>query len=225
MLAPAVVSELVYKCDVVYHLAAAVGVRLIVEQPVHTLVTNVQGTEIVLDYCNRRQARTDRVQLRGVRRPSRGAAAARERPARVRPDHRTPLAVRGLEGAGRVPGARATTRSAALECVIARLFNTVGPRQSAAVRDGDPELRPGAQWRARCWRCTATERRRAPSATSRTRFVGSRVLMDDRSISGEIYNVGSTEQDPHPRPRATASWSSRARIRRSRSSRMTASTG
>ena len=46
-------SELVHKCDVVYHLAAAVGVRLIVEQPVHTMVTNVQGTEIVLDYCSR----------------------------------------------------------------------------------------------------------------------------------------------------------------------------
>ena len=53
VLAPAVVSELVYKCDVVYHLAAAVGVRLIVEQPVRTLVTNVEGTQTVLDYCNR----------------------------------------------------------------------------------------------------------------------------------------------------------------------------
>ena len=53
VLAPSVVSELVYKCDVVYHLAAAVGVRLIVEQPVHTMVTNVQGTETVLEYCNR----------------------------------------------------------------------------------------------------------------------------------------------------------------------------
>ena len=53
MLSPAVVTELVHKCDVVYHLAAAVGVRLIVEQPVHTLVTNVQGTETVLDYCSR----------------------------------------------------------------------------------------------------------------------------------------------------------------------------
>ena len=51
VLSPSVVSELVHKCDVVYHLAAAVGVRLIVEQPVHTMVTNVQGTEIVLDYC------------------------------------------------------------------------------------------------------------------------------------------------------------------------------
>src|SRR5579864_7004663 len=53
VLSPSVVSELVYKCDVVYHLAAAVGVRLIVERPVHTMVTNVQGTETVLDYCNR----------------------------------------------------------------------------------------------------------------------------------------------------------------------------
>lgn len=44
VLSPSIVNELVHKCDVVYHLAAAVGVRLIVEQPVHTLVTNVQGT-------------------------------------------------------------------------------------------------------------------------------------------------------------------------------------
>jgi UDP-glucose 4-epimerase len=48
-----VVNELVYKCDVVYHLAAAVGVRLIVEQPVQTLVTNLRGTEIVLEHCHR----------------------------------------------------------------------------------------------------------------------------------------------------------------------------
>jgi len=48
-----VVSELVHRVDVVYHLAAAVGVRLIVEQPVHTMVTNVQGTETVLEYCAR----------------------------------------------------------------------------------------------------------------------------------------------------------------------------
>src|SRR5712691_10314536 len=53
VLSPSVVSELVYKCDVVYHLAAAVGVRLIVEAPVHTMVTNVQGTETVLEYCNK----------------------------------------------------------------------------------------------------------------------------------------------------------------------------
>src|SRR5690348_17759755 len=53
VLKSSVVNELVHRCDVVYHLAAAVGVRLIVEEPVHTLVTNIQGTENVLEYCNR----------------------------------------------------------------------------------------------------------------------------------------------------------------------------
>lgn len=43
------VAELMDDCDVVYHLAAAVGVRLIVEQPVHTIQTNVHGTQVVLD--------------------------------------------------------------------------------------------------------------------------------------------------------------------------------
>ena len=53
VLSPAIVSEVVHQCDVVFHLAAAVGVRLIVEQPVHTMVTNVQGTETVLGYCSK----------------------------------------------------------------------------------------------------------------------------------------------------------------------------
>src|SRR4029453_14417479 len=53
VLSPSVVNELVHKCDVVYHLAAAVGVRLIVEHPVRTMVTNVQGTENVLNQESR----------------------------------------------------------------------------------------------------------------------------------------------------------------------------
>src|SRR3954464_11687476 len=53
VLKSSVVNELVHRCDVVFHLAAAVAVRLIVEEPVHTLVTNIQGTENVLEYCNR----------------------------------------------------------------------------------------------------------------------------------------------------------------------------
>ena len=44
-----VVRELVDDCDVVYHLAAAVGVKLIVESPVRTIETNIQGTEVVLN--------------------------------------------------------------------------------------------------------------------------------------------------------------------------------
>ena len=50
VLSPSVVNELVYKCDVVYHLAAAVGVELIVESPVRTIETNVHCTEVVIPY-------------------------------------------------------------------------------------------------------------------------------------------------------------------------------
>ena len=127
---PAVVNELVHKCDVVYHLAAAVGVRLIVEQPVQTLVTNVQGTEIVLEHCNRFGKRVL-------------VASTSE----VYGDHREEVEL--AEDARRIYGPTTARRWAyadskamdeflalayhqerGLDCVIARLFNTVGPRQS-----------------------------------------------------------------------------------------------
>ncbi len=47
-------SELVDDCDVVFHLASAVGVRLIVESPVRTLHTNIRTTELVLDTATRK---------------------------------------------------------------------------------------------------------------------------------------------------------------------------
>jgi len=51
------VAELVDLCDVIYHLAAAVGVRLIVESPVRTIETNIRGTEIVLGLAAKKQRR------------------------------------------------------------------------------------------------------------------------------------------------------------------------
>ena len=48
-------AELVDRCDVVYHLAAAVGVKLIVESPVNTIETNVHGTEVVLKHANKKK--------------------------------------------------------------------------------------------------------------------------------------------------------------------------
>src|SRR3954465_5831440 len=50
-----VLAELVDRCDIVVHLAAAVGVKLIVEQPVHTIETNVHGTEVVLKHANKKK--------------------------------------------------------------------------------------------------------------------------------------------------------------------------
>jgi NAD(P)-dependent dehydrogenase (short-subunit alcohol dehydrogenase family) len=48
-------DETVGKCDMVIHLAAAVGVRKIIEKPVETITTNVRGTEIILDCCHRHE--------------------------------------------------------------------------------------------------------------------------------------------------------------------------
>jgi UDP-glucose 4-epimerase len=190
VLSPAVVNELVHKCDVVYHLAAAVGVRLIVEQPVHTLVTNVQGTEIVLEHCNRFEKRVL-------------IASTSE----VYGDHReeVPLA----EDSRRIYGPTTTRRWAyadskamdelltlayhqerGLDAVIVRLFNTVGPRQSGqygmviprfverALSGGPLEIH-GDGTQTRCF-CHVADTVRALTA-----------LMDERSITGEIFNVGS----------------------------------
>jgi UDP-glucose 4-epimerase len=54
---PEIVAELVDECDLVLHLAAAVGVRLIVESPVRTIETNVHGTEVVLRAAGRKRKR------------------------------------------------------------------------------------------------------------------------------------------------------------------------
>ena len=50
-----VTAELVDQCDVIFHLAAAVGVKLIVESPVHTIETNVHGTEVILSLANKKK--------------------------------------------------------------------------------------------------------------------------------------------------------------------------
>jgi UDP-glucose 4-epimerase len=190
VLSRAVVNELVHKCDIVYHLAAAVGVRLIVEQPVRTLVVNLQGTENVLEECNRFGKRVL-------------VASTSE----VYGDHREERPLE--EGDRRVYGPTTQRRWAyadskamdeflalayhqerGLDVVIARLFNTVGPRQSGeygmviprfvtAALAGRPLEIFGDGAQTRCF-CHVQDTIRAL-----------RALMDSPATSGEIYNVGS----------------------------------
>ena len=61
-------AELVDQCDVVFHLAAAVGVRLIVESPVRTIETNVHGTEVVLAKANKKKKKVQRTRFRETER-------------------------------------------------------------------------------------------------------------------------------------------------------------
>jgi UDP-glucose 4-epimerase len=193
ILSPAVVSEVVHKCDVVFHLAAAVGVRLIVEQPVHTMVTNVQGTETVLEYCSKFGKRVL-------------VASSSE----VYGDHREerPLA----EDDRRIYGPTTEKRwlyadskamdehlalsynlERGLDAVVVRLFNTVGPRQSGrygmviprfveSALAGDPIEVHGDGSQTRSF-CHVADTIRALAG-----------LMDARELSGAIFNVGSSER-------------------------------
>ena len=93
-------AELVDEADVVFHLAAAVGVRLIVESPVRTIETNVNGTHLVLEAaCKKRKTGAAGFHLRSVRKEPPSALRRRGRP-RSGTDHQGPLELRRVQGSG-----------------------------------------------------------------------------------------------------------------------------
>ncbi len=190
VLHPAVVNELVHKCDVVYHLAAAVGVRLIVEQPVHTIVTNLEGTEIVLEHCARFGKRVLVASTSEVYGDHREERPLEETDRRVYgPTTQRRWAYADSKAMDEFL-ALAYHSERGLDCVIVRLFNTVGPRQSSQygmvvprfVRwalAGEAIEIHGDGTQTRCF-CHVEDTVRAL-----------RGLMDARDHLGEIYNVGS----------------------------------
>ncbi len=123
------VAELVDRCDVVFHLAAAVGVKLIVEQPVHTIETNVHGTEVVLKHANKKKklvviASTSEVYGKSTDVPFREGADLVLGPSIK---HRWAYACSKLIDEFL---ALAYWKEKKLPVIIVRLFNTVGPRQT-----------------------------------------------------------------------------------------------
>jgi UDP-glucose 4-epimerase len=122
-------AEMIDRSDVVFHLAAAVGVKLIVEQPVHTLETNVHGTEVVLKHANKKKklvfiASTSEVYGKSTDVPFREAADLVLGPSAK---HRWAYACSKLIDEFL---ALAYWKERKLPVVIVRLFNTVGPRQT-----------------------------------------------------------------------------------------------
>src|SRR3954469_10818531 len=193
VLKSSVVNELVHRCDVVFHLAAAVGVRLIVEEPVHTLVTNIQGTENVLEHCNRFGTRVLVASTSEVYGDRREPEALAEDSRRV---YGPTTARRWAYAESKALDeflALAYHQERGLDCMIVRLFNTVGPRQSgqygmviprfvSAALAGRPLEIHGDGTQTRCF-CHVQDTIR-----------GLQGLMDASGVSGEIFNVGSTER-------------------------------
>jgi UDP-glucose 4-epimerase len=122
-------AELVDRSDMVFHLAAAVGVKLIVEAPVRTIETNVHGTEVVLTHANKKGKlvvifSTSEVYGKSLAVPFREDADLVLGPT---PKHRWAYA---CSKAIDEFLALAYHRERKLPVIVVRLFNTVGPRQT-----------------------------------------------------------------------------------------------
>ena len=122
-------AELVDRSDLVFHLAAAVGVKLIVEQPVHTIETNVHGTEVVLKHANKKKklvliASTSEVYGKSAAVPFKEDSDLVLGPT---PKHRWAYA---CSKAIDEFLALAYWKEKKLPVIIVRFFNTVGPRQT-----------------------------------------------------------------------------------------------
>jgi UDP-glucose 4-epimerase len=187
-----VLAELIDQCDTIYHLAAAVGVRLIVEAPVRTIETNVHGTEVVLKQAAKKGklvliASTSEVYGKSTDVPFRedGDLALG---ATIR--HRWAYACsKALDEFL----ALAYWKERNLPVVIVRLFNTVGPRQTGRygmvvptfvqqALAGDPITVYGDGTQARCF-------------TYVSDVVSALVSLprEPRAVGG-VFNIGNTEE-------------------------------
>ena len=187
-----VTAELVDQCDVVFHLAAAVGVKLIVESPVRTIETNVHGTEVVLSLANKKKKKVL------IASTSEVYGLSTEVP--FREDGNL---VMGATTKGRWSYAcskaideflaLAYWREKKLPTIVVRLFNTVGPRQTGQYGMVIPTFvnqalssRPitvfGDGKQSRCFGYVGD-------------VVGALMkLMDDGDAVGEVFNIGSNQE-------------------------------
>ncbi len=186
------VDDAVRRADVVVHLAAAVGVKLVVEQPLHSLTTNIKGAITVLEAAHRYRRKvmvTSTSEIYGKN----GSGPLNElsdrilgSPAVSRWAYSTSKAVDEIL-------AYAYHRERDLPTIVVRLFNTVGPRQSPAygmviprllrqALAGEPLSVYGDGTQTRCF-CHVAD---AVEALVR--------LLDEPGALGEVFNVGSTEE-------------------------------
>jgi len=125
----AVMTELIAEADVVFHLAAAVGVKLIVEAPVRTIETNVQGTEIVLRQAARHNKMTVIFSTSEVYGKSTAVPFSEDADLVMGPTPKHRWAYACSKAIDEFL-ALAYHKEKGLPVIIVRLFNTVGPRQT-----------------------------------------------------------------------------------------------
>lgn len=122
-------AELVDRADIIFHLAAAVGVRLIVEQPVRTIETNIKATELVLELAAKKRKTVLVASTSEVYGKQSGREFAEDDDVVLGPTSRS----RWCYAASKMIDeflALAYARERQLPATVVRLFNTIGPRQT-----------------------------------------------------------------------------------------------
>ena len=185
-------AELIDKCDVIYHLAAAVGVRLIVESPVRTIETNIMGTEIVLKLANKKKKQVIIASSSEVYGKSNTLPYKEWDDLVLGPTYKGRWSYACSKAIDEFL-ALAYYKEKKLPIIIIRLFNTVGPRQTGAygmviptfVKQallGQPITVYGDGQQSRCF------------AYVKDVVRGIIELAHHPDAIGKIFNIGDTEE-------------------------------
>jgi len=186
------VAELVDTADVIYHLAAAVGVELIVESPVRTIETNVHTTEVLLSHAAKKRKPVFIASTSEVYGKSDALPFREDGDMVLGPTHNGRWAYACSKAIDEFL-AIAHWRERQVPTVVGRLFNTVGPRQTGRygmviprlVRQalaGEPLTVHGDGTQKRCF-CHV-----------RDVVVALADLMEHEGAYGEVFNIGSSEE-------------------------------
>ncbi|MFH0786826.1 MAG: GDP-mannose 4,6-dehydratase [Pseudomonadota bacterium] len=187
-----VLDRLISECDLIFHLAAAVGVKLIVENPVHTIETNVMGTEAILKTALRYQVKVLITSTSEVYGKGNHIPFGEDDDVVLGPTCRS----RWSYAASKMVDeflALAYFREKGLPVIIVRLFNTVGPRQTGQygmvvprfvqqALKGEPLSIYGDGKQSRCF---------LHVKDAVTALIG--LMMSPKAVGG-VFNVGSTEE-------------------------------
>jgi UDP-glucose 4-epimerase len=185
-------AELIDHADVVFHFAAAVGVRLIVEQPVHTIETNVHGTEVVLKHANKKKKLVFLASTSEVYGKSNDVPFHEDSDLVLGPTSKHRWAYACSKAIDEFLGL-AYWKERKLPIVIVRFFNTVGPRQTGQYGMVIPNfVRQALAGEAITVFGDGTQSR---AFTHVTDVVQALIrLMHEPKAIGQVINIGNTEE-------------------------------
>ena len=183
---------LAQQCDVIFHLAAAVGVKLIVDQPVRTIETNIHGTEVVLEVANKFQKKVMLVSSSEVYGKSKKSTFAEDDDSVLGSTRFSRWSYACSKAIDEFL-ALAYYRQYDLPVIVVRLFNTVGERQTGQYGMVIPRF---VEW------ALANEPIQIHGSGKQSRcftYVGDVVealieLMICPDTPGRVYNLGSSEE-------------------------------